>query len=232
MTGWERLYCGPAPATEGILLRWNADPLALAVIAGLALWAGRSRPGAAAVVVLCLAFLSPLCALSSALFSARVVHHGLLVAIAAPLLALARPAPRPSGAGLPLLIATATLWLWHVPGAYDLALADMAIYWVMQVSLLAPAVMLWRAIFAQPDGAGLGWVFLAYLGMGMPGAILTPAPEALYAAHATAPLVWGLTPLADQQLGGLVMWMPGALPFALWGAILSRRTWQSMGAAS
>lgn len=231
MTGWEGLYCGPAPVPEEIWLRWNLDPWAIAVIAGLALLAGRSRPGLAAILVLAVAFLSPLCALSSALFSARVLHHVLLVAVAAPLLALARPSGSDTGTGLPFLAATAALWLWHLPVAYDAALSDMAIYWVMQASLLGSAFLFWRAVFRHPAGEGLVWVFLGYLGMGMLGAILTLAPEGLYATHASAPLLWGMTPLADQQLGGLVMWMPAGLPYAVWGGMLARRAWRGMGAA-
>ena len=61
----------------------------------LALMLARSRAGMAAVAVLVVAFVSPLCALSAALFSARVVHHLLLVAVAAPLIALAWPTRRP-----------------------------------------------------------------------------------------------------------------------------------------
>jgi putative membrane protein len=228
---WEGIYCGPAPLPEGILWRWNIDPWALGVIAAIALWSGRSRPGAVAVLVLCVAFLSPLCALSSALFSARVVHHVLLVAVAAPLLALARPARHQTGVGLRFILATAALWLWHLPPAYDAALSDMAVYWLMQASLLGSAWLFWRAAFSQPEGSGLGWVFLGYVAMGMLGALLTLAPAALYAAHESAPLLWGFTPLSDQQLGGLIMWMPAGIPFAIWGAMLARRAWRSTEAA-
>lgn len=228
---WEGVYCGPAPLPEELLWRWNFDPLAVAVIVALAFWAGRSRSGALGVAVLAVAFLSPLCALSSALFSARVVHHVLLVAVAAPLLALARPAVCPTGAGLRYLLATALLWLWHLPAAYDAALSDIAIYWIMQASLLGSAILFWRAAFAQAEGSGIGWVFLAYVAMGMLGALLTLSPEALYAAHASAPLLWGLTPLSDQQLGGLIMWMPAGIPYAVWGAMLARRAWRSTEAA-
>lgn len=228
---WEGVYCGPAPLPEEVLWRWNFDPLAVAVIAALAVWYGRSRAGALAVAVLAVAFLSPLCALSSALFSARVVHHILLVAVAAPLLALAQPARRRTGAGLPFILATALLWLWHLPIAYDAALSDMAVYWIMQASLFGSAWLFWRAAFSQPEGSGLGWVFLAYVAMGLLGALLTLAPQALYSAHASAPLLWGFTPLSDQQLGGLIMWMPAGIPFALWGTMLARRAWRSTEAA-
>ena len=232
MIQWEGSYCGPAPAPADLLSRWNFDPWVLVVLVVLAIWAGRSRPGAAAVVVLAIAFLSPLCALSSALFSARVVHHVLLVAVAAPLLALSRPARTPTGVGLPFLLATAALWLWHAPVAYDAALGNMALYWLMQASLFGSAFVFWRAAFSQPGGAGVVWVFLAYLAMGMLGAILTLAPGAGYATYAIAPFMWGLTPLSDQQLGGLIMWMPAGLPFAVWGGLLARRVWRDIGAVT
>ena len=226
---WQGSYCGPAPMPADLLARWNFDPFALAVLVALTLWAGRTRPGAAGIVVLAFLVLSPLCALSSALFSARVVHHVLLVVIAAPLFALSRPARTATAVGLPFLLATAALWLWHVPAAYDAALDHMVVYWVMQASLFGSAMLFRRAVFSQPGGSGIGWVFLAYLAMGMLGAILTLAPYPVYATHATAPLLWGLSPLSDQQLGGLVMWMPAGLPFAVWGGLLARRAWRAMG---
>ena len=226
---WQGSYCGPAPMPADLLARWNFDPLALAILVALTLWAGRTRPGAAGVVVLAFLVLSPLCALSTALFSARVVHHVLLVVIAAPLFALSRPARTATAVGLPFLLATAALWLWHAPAAYDAALDHMVVYWVMQASLFGSALLFWRAVFSQPGGSGIGWVFLAYLAMGMLGAILTLAPYPVYATHATAPLLWGLSPLSDQQLGGLVMWMPAGLPFAVWGGLLARRAWRAMG---
>jgi len=231
MIQWQGSYCGPAPAPADLLARWNFDPWALMVLAALAIWAGRTRPGAAGIIVLAFAFLSPLCALSQALFSARVVHHVLLVAIAAPLLALSRPARAPIGVGLPFLVATAALWLWHAPAAYDAALGHKALYWLMQASLFCPAFLFWRAAFSQAGGAGVVWVFLAYLAMGMLGAILTLAPDAVYATHAAAPMLWGLAPLSDQQLGGLIMWMPAGLVYAAWGAMLARRAWHGMGDA-
>lgn len=225
MTRWEGSYCGPAPTPDELLSSWNFDPWAFALLVVLALWAGRSRAGAAAILVLAIAFLSPLCALSSALFSARVLHHVLLLAVAAPLLAMARPARQPSGVGLPFVAATVALWLWHVPAFYDAALGHMAVYWVMQATLFGSALWFWRAVFCLPAGSGVLWVLFAYIAMGLLGALLSLAPNALYETHAIAPLFWGFTPLTDQQLGGLVMWMPAGLPFAIWGAVLARRAW-------
>jgi putative membrane protein len=225
-------YCGPAPIPEDLLFRWNLDPAVLVPLLALAVLFRRNRHGLAATAILALAFVSPICALSSALFLARVLHHVLLVALAAPLLALAWPAKSTRPVGPFFLLATAALWLWHLPAAYDAALSSVPLYWVMQASLLAPALAFWRAVFQQPPTAGLGWVFLAYLQMGMLGAILTLAPHALYAAHASAPLLWGITPLGDQQLGGLIMWMPAALPYAVWLALLARKAWRATEVAS
>lgn len=223
---WQGAYCGPPPAPDVLLTAWNPDPVAIAALGVLALWT-RGR-GTAALLVLAVAFLSPLCALSSALFSARVLHHVALVAVAAPLLALARPARTVQPAGLAFLLSTATLWLWHTPQAYDAALSHKAIYAAMQISLGGTALWFWRAVFSAANGAGVLWVLLAYMAMGLLGALLTFAPAALYAQHAVAPLAWGLTPLADQQLGGLLMWVPAGLPFAAWGALLARRAWARM----
>src|SRR5690606_27894899 len=93
-------YCGPGPGPGEWLARWNGDPLLLAALAlGLGLTlariSGRERTaGLGALAVLAVIFVSPLCALSSSLFAARTVHHVLLVAVAAPL--IARTLPRRS----------------------------------------------------------------------------------------------------------------------------------------
>jgi putative membrane protein len=221
------IYCGAAPAPAEIWLRWNFDPAVLAVLAAGAFLVGGRRSGLVAVGVLALVFVSPLCALSSALFSARVVHHVLLVAVAAPLLALALPARLPQSVGLPFLLATGALLIWHMPDLYDAALGHKGLYWAMQACLLGGAFLFWRATFSQPEGAGASWALLALLPMGLLGALLTFAPEPLYASHALGPLLWGTTPLADQQLGGLLMWIPAALPYAVFGALLARRAWDA-----
>ena len=221
------IYCGPPPDPAGLWSAWNLDPVLLAALCLLALVLGHSRPGAMAVAVLAIAFVSPLCALSSALFAARTVHHVLLIAVAAPLLAAAWPARHPPAAGLPFAVSTAILWAWHWPAAYDLALSNMAVYWVMQLSLLVSAALFWRAVLAPAARTvpAVLYVVGGYMQMALLGALLTFAPDALYAIHQTAPLAFGLSPLADQQLGGLIMWVPAGLPYAVAGALLGRRAW-------
>jgi putative membrane protein len=103
---------------------------------------------------------------------------------------------------------------------YEASFAQDGIaWWMMHLSLTAGAVWLWAAVFAQfgarPHAAALTGIATA-IQMGLLGAVLTFVPRPLYAPHTagvTAP--WGLTPLEDQQLGGLVMWVPGGLLFAV-----------------
>jgi putative membrane protein len=221
------IYCGPAPLPADLLLRWNLDPVLLLALAACALFLRRSRAGLAAVGVLIIASVSPLCALSSALFSARAAHHLLLVAVAAPLIATACPARVARAVGPALAVFALSLWAWHAPVAYDLALSHKGVYWIMQLSLLGGAVWFWRQILAPAASLVTEGplIVAAYGQMGLLGAVLTFAPTPLYAAHATAPLAFGLTPLGDQQLGGLLMWAPGGVPFAIVAAMLLERFW-------
>ncbi|MEH6663945.1 MAG: cytochrome c oxidase assembly protein [Brevundimonas sp.] len=220
-------YCGPPPLPSGLIGSWNFDPVVLASLLVLGVAFRRERAGLAAVAVLAIAFVSPLCALSSALFSARVLHHVLLVAVAAPLLASALPSSRAGSIALPFAISTLVLWAWHMPAAYDAALSNVAVYWAMQLTLLGSALMFWRGVLAEARSPvdRLAFVVAAFAQMGMLGAILTFAPHPLYDAHALAPLAWGLTPLEDQVLGGLVMWAPAGIPYAVAAALIARRGW-------
>lgn len=220
-------YCGPPPAPNEIAASFNLDPVLMIALAALA-FAFRRRPaGLAATAVLFVAFVSPLCALSSALFAARSAHHLIVVAVAAPLVAAALPGWRAGSSWLWLLLSGGVLGLWHLPSAYEGALTSVSVYWVMQLALLGSAVGLWRSIFDR--GQTLAFqaliLILAFAQMGLLGAILTFAPEPLYAAHATAPLFWGMTPLDDQRLGGLIMWVAAIIPYATLGALLLRREW-------
>lgn len=224
-TAWERLYCGAPPDPATLLLRWNLDPVLLGLVAAAA-WLvlggperGRGRL-LAAVAVLAVLFVSPLCALTSALFSARSAHHLILIAVAAPLLASGlaasgRRARVPLGPGTAAVLHTIVLWLWHAPALYAAALGHVAIYWLMQASLLGTAVVLWRRVLA-PDTELLPALLTlvgVMLQMGFLGAVLTFAREPLYAPHLLSTAPWGLSPLEDQQLAGLLMWAPGMLPY-------------------
>lgn len=209
-------YCGPGPAPAEWLGRWNLDPVLIGVLAlslALLLWrtAGRERVcGASAVFVLAVIFVSPLCALSSALFAARTVHHVLLVALAAPLIAWSLPRTKLG----PLALATAAqavvFWAWHAPAAYGWALSNDGVYWLMQLSLLGTAVWFWAAIRRASAPAAVAALLIAMVAMGLLGALLTFTGQPVYAPHFLTTAAWGLSPLEDQQAAGLIMWAPAA----------------------
>jgi putative membrane protein len=228
-------YCGPAAGPGDVWNRWNLDPLLMAILAALALLIGRGRSsnggaGWLAIALLTFLFISPFCALTSALFSARVLHHVVLIAAVAPLLALAFPQRRAEQLPLAVLVvAQATiLWLWHAPGAYAWGLASVPAYWLMQASLLGSAWLTWRAILAPATQSGAALIALVatIAQMGLLGALIVFAPGPLYWVHLASTAPWGLSALADQQLAGLLMWVPAVLPYlgaGLWLAWSSLR---------
>ena len=226
MTPWMP-YCGPAPDPADVLGRWNGDPvlltvLALLVASGIFLrWKGRpgspSLLGAAGVLVV--VFISPLCALSSALFTARTLHHLLLLLAAAPLFAIAIPPLKRPRLALATAVQALIFWAWHAPDLYAQAMSDDLVYWVMQVSILGSAVWFWAAVRASNAAAAVGGLLAAMLLMGLLGALIVFAGEPLYAPHFASTLAWGMTPLEDQQAAGLIMWAPAAAAYllvALW----------------
>lgn len=219
-------YCGPAALPGDLWSRWNFDPLMILVLLLLAAAVARDhtanrRAGWGAVAVAMMVFVSPLCALSSALFSARVLHHVLLIAVAAPLLAKAFPRSNASRVPLAVLVAAhaVVLWLWHTPGAYTWGLASVAAYWVMQLTLFGSAWMMWRAILAPSTQVGAALVALAAtIGqMGLLGAVIVFAPRPLYLLHFASTYAWGFDPMSDQQLAGLLMWVPAMVPYLIAG---------------
>jgi putative membrane protein len=228
-------YCGPAAIPEDLWGRWNGDPLLVAALVALSIVVGRgraadARAGWGAIALAALIFVSPLCALASALFSARVFHHVLLIAGLAPLLALAFPLRRLGSPPLAVLVGAhaVILWLWHAPGPYAWGLASVPAYWLMQISLLGSAWFLWRAILAPttPPGAALVALVATIGQMGLLGALIAFAPRPLYPVHFLSAVAWGLSPIADQQLAGLLMWVPAILPYlgaGLWLAWSSLR---------
>lgn len=230
------IYCGPAPSPETLWLDWNFDPPLLAIIAAifvfLITYANNRRQALAAfgaMLVMLVAFVSPLCALASALFSARVFHHILLVTFLAPLVILAIP-PRSRErqlltAQLSFLVHAIVLWFWHAPSPYLFALSSPPAYWLMQLTLIGSALWLWADILSPRRSAGAAIALLlgTTIQMGMLGALLTFSREPLFAAHMDTTHAFSLSPLADQQLSGLMMWVPAALPY-LFAALLRLRS--------
>ena len=225
-------YCGAPPTPANLAARWNLDPVlitCLFLLAGAYLVGARRslplwRRGAfmAGWLLASLALVSPLCALSVALFSARVGQHMVLTTLAAPLLALGAPdrvLGRRAGASVMAAGAyAAALWYWHAPGPYATTFESVIVYWTMHLTTIAAAVWLWTALINEAGerlAACAGAILLTTVQMGLLGALITFARAPLYWPHAFTTTPFGLSPLEDQQLGGVLMWVPAGLIFVV-----------------
>lgn len=208
-------FCGTPPVPGELLTRWTLDPaliagLALFLAAGLAV-APQPRRFAAAWALVAVLFVSPLCAASMALFSARVGQHILLSLVAAPLLASALPALR-IPAMVPAVVFAALFWVWHAPAPYAATLAGDLAYWAMHVSLFGAAVALFAALRTAPE-RGIPAAAFTAAQLTAYAALLTLSPEPWHRWHELTTVPYGLTALSDQQLAGGLMWVAGGALF-------------------
>jgi cytochrome c oxidase assembly factor CtaG len=106
----------------------------------------------------------------------------------------------------------AALWLWHAPSLYEAALADPAVHWLQHLSFLGTAIIFWWALLfgrgRQGYGAAILYLFATTLHSGFLGILLSFAREPLYRSQGLGAANWGFSALEDQQLAGLIMWVP------------------------
>lgn len=204
-------------------------------------------------LALLIALVSPLHPLGEALFSAHMAQHELIMVVAAPLLVLGRPLVaflwgmpvswrRALGQSVkapavqrvwraltrPLVawsISAVVLWVWHAPALFQAALRSDAVHTLQHISFLGSSLLFWWALMRSMScGGAVVHVFTTAVHTSVLGALLTFAPSIWYPAYAATAGTWGLTPLEDQQLAGLIMWVPpsvayiaaGLALFALW----------------
>jgi cytochrome c oxidase assembly factor CtaG len=125
-----------------------------------------------------------------------------------------------------------TLWVWHAPALYEAALANEGIHVVQHLCFLVAWTIFWWPVVAPlaerrrlSSLAVIGYLIGGSLASSVLGIILTFSPAGIYPAYlhpfdrlGILPLLrgqWGLTPEADQRLGGGLMWMLGSLVFLL-----------------
>lgn len=132
-------------------------------------------------------------------------------------LRLRRPVTARARHPLPaFLVYVGTLWFWHASVPYQRALDHGYVHVLMHATFLGAGLLLWAALLdaaATPDAAA-GGVLLAFAVSfqgAFLGALLTFADTAWYPGYAESTDRWGLTPVADQQLAGALMWVPGGL---------------------
>lgn len=245
---------------------WNADPWIWLPLAALALLYLRGvlvlRARGAAIpsirmaavagftggcTALFAALIWPLDAWSETSFAAHMAQHMLLIAVAAPLLAFARPAPvllaalpsrarrvnarlgplhlllhallrQAAGPGIAFVLHGFVVWVWHAPLLFGLALHWRWLHVLEHAAFFGSALLLWSAMgaIARRGGAGCGTAALLTLGTlihtGLLGALLTFAPRLLYPVYDGVPAL-RLSAIEDQQLAGLLMWIPGSLAY-------------------
>jgi putative membrane protein len=169
------------------------------------------------------------------LFSVHMAQHLLLTLVFPPLLLVGvgriwYPASNGRTRGLPLqrglrvathpvsaaVVYTATLAVWHVPAMYDLMMRSHEVHIVTHLMFMAAATLMWWPVMSRVSalpgltpGLGMLYLFLVGLPMQLVAALITIADGVLYPWYAEAPRTWGLSPLDDQRLGGLLMWVPG-----------------------
>jgi putative membrane protein len=123
------------------------------------------------------------------------------------------------------LIHAVVLWTWHVPTLFQATLTSDAMHAAQHASFLGSALLFWWAVMhGQRRALGYGvavlYLFTTALHSGLLGALLTFAGAIWYPAYAQTTAAWGLTPLEDQQLGGLIMWIPAGLVYIIAGLAL------------
>jgi cytochrome c oxidase assembly factor CtaG len=112
------------------------------------------------------------------------------------------------------------IWLWHVPAFFQAALADDRIHALQHVSFLGTGLLFWWALLRGREGrlgrpAAVLYLFTTSVHTTVLGALLAFSPRVWYPLYASHAAAWGLTPLEDQQLAGMIMWVPAAMAYLI-----------------
>ncbi|HEY4216596.1 MAG TPA: cytochrome c oxidase assembly protein [Gemmatimonadaceae bacterium] len=189
------------------------------------------------LVAMFLSLNGPLHDLSdSYLFSAHMIQHLMLSLVVAPLMVMGTPGGmlrpalkyrgvRPLAEWLTKPTHTFVIYIaimagWHLPPMYNYALAHHNVHIVEHLMFLVASVLMWWPVLSpMPELPRLSYpgqmlyMFLLTIPMAIIAVYIAYADQLLYPIYATAPRIWGITPMNDQLIGGLIMWIPGGLYF-------------------
>ncbi len=189
------------------------------------------------------ALVSPLHWLGEHVFTFHMIEHEIVMAVAAPLLVLSRPLgmllwalPRgvrrligrtwramaggaarvgltsPTGA---TVVHGVAIWVWHAPQLFDAAVAHESVHRLQHLSFFLTALLFWWVLLRRASCGVATWhLFVTMMHTTVLGALIALAPAVLYHVQTVHAAAFGLTPLEDQQLAGLVMWVPAGTVYA------------------
>lgn len=185
----------------------------------------------AGIALLLFAWAGPLPRLVPGSLAAHMTLHMLVVGIGAPLLAFGlAPHLRPKQWPLIFPLAASLLdlivvWLWHVPALHHAARTQAPMLALEQGTFAAVALLLWLVAITGPPLIGALTLFFTSMHMTLLGALLGLGSRIIYPGHGGDGWL-GLTPLADQQLGGAVMLTVGAVVYLGGGLHLAARVFR------
>ncbi len=127
------------------------------------------------------------------------------------------------------------IWVWHAPALYQATLSSDAIHTLQHVTFLVTALLFWWALLHGREGrlgrpAAVIYLFTTSVHTSLLGALLTFSAGLWYPLYEATTLPWGLTPLEDQQLAGVIMWVPAGVAY-LAATLVLAATWLKDAAA-
>ena len=189
--------------------------------------------GLVGLAVLAFAWAGPLPHLVQQSFAAHMWLHMLVVGVAVPLIAawLARHVAVTSALALPIVVSLldfVVVWGWHAPALHHASRTEPWVLAVEQFTFFGISLLVWLVALSGRDqgNAALGGamaLFFTSMHMTLLGALLGLSPRPLYAGHSEGDGWLGLAPLADQQVGGVVMLGIGGVVYLIGGLVLMAR---------
>ena len=186
----------------------------------------------AGIGILAVIWLGPLLAAWRDSFAAGMAAHMGVIALASPMIAIGLPEQWRPGHSMPAILPIlasifelAVVWGWHAPSMREFAETSMAGTVAEQATFLAAGLLLWTTSFCAPQqrmhaAVGAAALLLTSIHMTLLGALLALSPRPLYGSGQVTCFGLVLTAGQDQQLGGVMMLIVGAVVYLTGGIVL------------